>query len=349
MNDKPEIEKLRVLHELQNQFSVPDAVKKTLEAQLSNDDQNRIKRFVAGFKIEDWFEWTFSAMPWALLIHGLNQQQFPAQSKHKFQVPDFLMIVETTALTHQPLLVEVKRVPHQKQTIKIQGSQFALCENYASALNVPIVYAIYWEKFNGWTLNTPDIFERKSSNRKLPMLMAFELDCGLILGDVSYFVPRTLTRISGFDEIKVDEPYVRHDKYGRMVSDVAILGEKKVTLNSLESGAIDSMLTMKTRDIKRHKNRTTEIVESPEENYMLKLSSWITRHLMTFNITPTEEHSNVSAHVISELMEKLGCPAVHIYPSKKTDNLKNLESLFFAPKTAAATNKEAKKRAAERI
>jgi hypothetical protein len=200
MPDKPEIEKLRVLHDLQNQFDVADSVKSILEAQLSAVDQARIERFVGGFKIEDWFEWIFSAMPWAVLIHGLDQQQFPSRSKEKYQVPDFLTLVETTALSHQPLFVEVKRVPHQKTTLTLQDSQIALCESYASVLNIPLVFAIYWEKLNGWTLNTPDTFERKASTRKLPMTTAFEIDCGLILGDVSYLVPQSLTRVSRFDK-----------------------------------------------------------------------------------------------------------------------------------------------------
>src|SRR6266404_3846823 len=37
MPKKPEIEKLRVLHDLHTQFEVPEAIRKTLESQLSAD------------------------------------------------------------------------------------------------------------------------------------------------------------------------------------------------------------------------------------------------------------------------------------------------------------------------
>ena len=77
---------------------------------------------MAGFKIEDWFEWVFSTLPWVVMIHGLDQQQFPSRSKRTYQVPDFIVIVETTAMTHQPLLVEVKRVPQQKKTLNSRGT-----------------------------------------------------------------------------------------------------------------------------------------------------------------------------------------------------------------------------------
>jgi len=334
MPDKPEIEKLRVLHDLQNQFDVSDAIKSTLQTQLSAEDQSRIDRFVGGFRIEDWFEWIFSAMPWALLIHGLDQQQFPTRSKERFQVPDFLVLAETTALSTQPLLVEVKRVPHQKATLKLQASQIDLCANYALALNVPLVYAIYWENLNGWTLNTPDTFERKSSTCRMPMTTAFELDCSLILGDVSYFVPHSLTRVSCFDNGAVSESSVRHENYGRLVSDVAVLGDKRVEMTSLESAAIDSMMTMKNRGVERADEKT-QLVETPDEDYMLRLSSWITRHLAIFNTTPSEEYANVSAHVITDLMQKLDCPLLHMFPSDGSDHLKQLQTLFMTSQTAA--------------
>jgi len=338
MPEKPEIEKLRVLHDLQNQFDVSDGFKSALKAQLSDDDQNRIERFVAGFKIEDWFECIFSAMPWSLLIHGLDQQQFPSRSKESFQIPDFLMLVETTELNHQPLLVEVKRVPRQKATLKIQGSQIGLCKNYATALNVPLVFAIYWEKLNGWTLNTSDTFEGKASTRKLPMTTAFEFDCGLILGDVSYFVPQSLTRVSRFDKNGVSESSVRHEKYGRLVSDVAVLGDNRIEMTSMESAAIDSMMTM-NRDEKRLANGQTELLGNLDENYMLKLSSWITRHLSLFNTKPNEQYANVSAHVISNLMNNLGCPPRHMFPSGRSNELKRLETLFMSGTDGDKTNR----------
>src|SRR5687767_9396215 len=98
MPDKPEIEKLRVLHDPHTQFDVPEAVRRTLESQLSPEDQGLVERFISRFTIEDWFEWIFSAMPWVQLIHGLDQQQIPTRSKDKYQVPDFLLLVETSSL-----------------------------------------------------------------------------------------------------------------------------------------------------------------------------------------------------------------------------------------------------------
>ena len=337
MSDKPKISQLRILHDLQNHFEVPATFKGSLESQLSKEDQDRIERFVAGFKIEDWFKWTFSAMPWVRLLHGLDQQQFPGYSKGTYQVPDYLLVVETTALTQQPLLVEVKRVPRRKKTLKLPKSQIALCENYAAVLNIPLVFAIYWEWFGGWTLNTPDTFEGEASSRKLSMATAFELDCALILGDISFFVPQSLLRVSRFDQKDVSDSVARHLTHGRLVSDVAVLGDKRVDMTNVESAAIDSMITMKSRTVKDCGSGETEVVENPDGNFMPKLSSWISRHLATFKMDPTEEYANVSAHVITELMKKLGCPLCQFFPSGRSDDVKRLETLFITTTNAGTS------------
>ena len=145
MSDKPEIQRIQVLHDLQTHFNVREDLRDSLHSQLSPDSQVQLDRFISGFKIEDWFAWIFCAMPWVQLIHGLDQQQCPQSSKEEYQVPDFFVIVETSALIHRPLLVEVKRVPRERQSLKLNRSQVALCEHYVSALNIPLVYVVYWD------------------------------------------------------------------------------------------------------------------------------------------------------------------------------------------------------------
>jgi len=335
-NNKPEIEKHRVLHDLGTQFDLPKEVESLLKTQLSSDDQTRLERFVTGFEIEDWFEWIFSAMPWCQLIHGLDQQQFPQRSKSTYQVPDFLMFVETSSMNHQPLLIDVKRVPHRKETLKIQSSQLELLQSYADRLATPFLFAVYWEKFNAWTLNTPDSFRKNKSTRKLSLYRALELDCGLILGDVSYLIPQTLVRISTFTQKPSEEHAVIHEQFGTLVSDHAILGDNRVDMNSSESAAIDAMMTMVTHERRSTDDGKTILTEHLDSTYGLKLSSWITRHLAKFNVTPTSEYANVSAHVISELMGKLECPQMQLFPSNATKEIISISNMFFNGDETAA-------------
>jgi hypothetical protein len=295
---------------------------------LEPGSQDQIDRFMGGFEIEDWFEWIFCSMPWVQLIHGLDQQQFPLRSKSKYQVPDFLVIVETSALTHQALLVEVKRVRREKDTLNLRKSQVGLCQQYASTVNLPLLYAVYWDKFSAWTLNTIDTFEIRSSTRKLAMTRAVELDCSAILGDVSHLVPPSLVRVSRYTKHEVTPSCVQHEKYGRLLSDVAVLGQKRVQMTTVESAAIDSMLVMKPRSQQNVGDGVIEITTTIDEIHILKLSSWITRHIGLLQEDPNEEYSNISAHVIADLMEKLGCQVVHLFPTNGTDELKRLDFLF---------------------
>lgn len=323
---KPEIEKFHVLHKLENEFDVSDDVRQSLHAQLNEEDQDRISRFMEGFEIEDWFRWTFSAMPWAHLIHGLHQQQSPVRSKSEFQVPDYLTVFEASDLTLQPLLVEVKRVSGMKMTLEIQESQIGLCEKYASTLNIPLVYAVYWQRHSAWTLNTPDSFVPKSSTRKLELTTAFELDCGTVLGDISFLIPQSIARVTVFDH-QAPPDGIRHETLGTLVSDDIRVGDREFALTTVETAAVDSILSM--RDVSKTVDGSkTTISQRLDENYLTKLSNWITRHLAIFGITPTEEHSNVSAHTITNLMEKLECTRCHMFPTGRTPQISQLDQVF---------------------
>jgi hypothetical protein len=99
-------------------------------------------------------------------------------------------------------------------------------------------------------------------------------------------------------------------------------------MTAVESAAIDAMLTMKIRDVRSLDNGVTELTETPAAVYIPKLSSWITHHQAIFGTTPTEEYFNVSAHVIADLMKKLDCPVLQIFPTGGSAELKQLERLF---------------------
>jgi hypothetical protein len=335
MSEKPEIGILRAFHDLHIHFDVSDGICRTLESQLSADDQGRIEQFINAFRIEDWFQWIFSAMPWVRLIHNLDQRQSSERSKRKYQVPGFLLLSETSSLEVQPLLVEVKRVTNDKQSLKLLDTRVALCENYAARLGIPLVYAVYWEQSSAWTLNTPDTFESKSSVRKLPMAVAFELDCSAILGDTFHLVPSSLVRVSRFNTWDVSDTRPRHEKYGGCVSDVAVLGDRRVEMTTLESAAVDSMMTMKREREMNLGNGETVLIERPDSLYMLKLSSWITRHLALLKAQPTEELAHTSAAAIMEFVKKLDCPLLHLFPSGGSQQLQRLDQLF---RTAKETN-----------
>lgn len=311
---------------------MPPSLEDDLAKQLSDDDRSKIDRFISGFDIEDWFAAIFPALPWSMLVHSLSQEQLPKQSKTVYQVPDFLVVIEATTRKHHPVLVEVKRVASRKKTLSVRKSQLALTEEYASCLGLPLVYAVYWEKFETWTVNTPDSFDHNPSSPKLSILRAFELDCSLMFGDISFLLMHPLRRVRVFTTSSVDNPLVIHRQYGNCISDTITIGEQQFALAGLESATLDSICSMKSINVTKEGNSTT-VTEAIEEILAIRLSTWITRHMALFGMQPEEHSANAFAHVITELATRLGVRQINIFPWGATPEIKEIETRYFHSKS----------------
>ena len=328
MSNKPEIEKHRLIHDLKDQFQVPDSMVEELSSQLSEEDQQRMERFSSGFKTEDWFKWIFSEMPWVRLAHGLDQSQAPLDSKLEYQVPDFLVLAEASDKTNKPVLVEVKGVSGKKQTLRVQETQMRLCEAYAASVNLPLVYATYWSMFNCWTANPPQSFERKGKSAKLSVLKAIEGDCSLLFGDMFFLIPRRVTRVSQYDKTCTESDRAVHPKYGALISDTAMLDEKAIQLKPIESAALDAALSWRVASKHQLSNDVTELNECLDEENFPKLSSWVFRLLLQFGQTPSHEITRLAVLSIWHLMRKLGCPELSIFPFGKKEGVEVIEEHF---------------------
>jgi hypothetical protein len=93
------------------------------------------------------------------------------------------------------------------------------------------------------------------------------------------------------------------------------------------------MIEMKTISEEPPSDGGFEIKQQCVNNFMLKLSSWITRHLALFGTDPTEGRVWVSASTIGDLMEKTGCKKLFLYPSNREGQLKSLFDEFCAKKS----------------
>jgi hypothetical protein len=160
------------------------------------------------------------------------------------------------------------------------------------------------------------------------MTSAFELDCGAILGEISYIIPPSVMRVSRFSNENVTDSSVRHGTYGRLVADAVSLADRSVDLNSFESAAIDSMLIMTIDKELNCGNGVTELIETLNEFHVHKLSSWVTRHIAICNSQPSEQYAHISACSITELMAKLNCQLVHLFPSGRSKQLQQLDEIF---------------------
>ena len=143
-----DIKKIRLIHELKSCFQVGPSTVHTLINQIENSDyKENIERFFRGYIIEDKFNIHFSALPWTKLTHSLGQNQLPVLSKKEYQVPDYLIYYETSKKGVKPILFEVKSVKGDKTNLEVMSKQLTACMEYAKVINVPFLYAIYWEKY----------------------------------------------------------------------------------------------------------------------------------------------------------------------------------------------------------
>jgi hypothetical protein len=331
-----DVGRIRALHDVGQHFEMSEDVAEALTSQLKEDDRASLERFRSGFQVEGWFEAIFSVMPWANLIHGLSQQQFPSHSKKEYQVPDYLALIETTSRTQKPFLVEVKRARGNKSTLRVQRSQFELTEQYAQHVGLSLLYATYWDKFNAWTINAPVSFENNSSCRKLNVLRALETDCSLIFGDITFLLLKPITRTQVFDKRAIDDTAVLHEKYGTLIADTVRLDENDFSLSSIETAALDSIYSIREKDavVTQDGDRTT-LQLMFNETHAVRLSNWITRHLAIYRILPDEERAHLSANVIDVLTKRLGIQHCNIFPWG-LETLADLEDACFQSSLDAA-------------
>lgn len=314
-----DINKIKIIHDLKNTFGIDELTLKKFTEQIDNSEyKDNIERFFAGYTIEDNFHILFSAMPWVKLVHGLAQDQLPYASKNKYQVPDFTLLFETSKKAHKPILMEVKSVKGDSQGIEIMTKQLKGCVDYAQTTCIPLLYAIYWEKYQTWTFNTVENFEVKAKQHRLKIFDALKNDLSVIVGDINYLITQPIFRKTICDRSITDISKPQHEKFGAILSDtVSMDNQRFIELEHFESALIDANIKMKVSDTKKDGDRTT-ITEVSDNNYFLKLSTAVLRHVAIFGFKLTEQNVDISRRTIVELFKKLGVPISYTVPAVKS-------------------------------
>lgn len=295
-----------------------------------SDYKAEIERFFRGYTVEDNFNILFSAVPWVMLIHGLEQNQLPILSKQYYQVPDFIIYFETNKKEIKPLLLEVKSVKGDSHSLEIMSKQLSACVEYSKVLNVPFLYAIYWEKYQTWTLNTVENFEVKTKQHKIKIFDALKNDISVILGDITFVISQPIYRKTLCDKSIADSSEPQHEKYGVIISDKASINNiDYFEINSIESAIIDSSIKMNIIDIKKDGDKTT-ITEMSDEKYFLKLSTLILRHLGIFRKELNDRYTDISRRLIVEFFDKLKVIQSYSIPNIKTPTSDLLYKQAFA-------------------
>lgn len=318
-----EIHKVQILHDLKENFKVNEELMNSFISQIENENlKENISRFFKGYKIEDNFSYTFSALPWSKLLHAVEQKQYPGNSKERFQVSDYIIFYENSKKEIYPLCIEVKSVSGDKETLKnIIPIQLQNCLHYSRILNINLLYAVYWEKHNLWTLNTHEHFERKTSNYKLSFEDAYKNDLSIILGDLTYVIDHPIYRKTTFNSSQSDPEKIHHAKFGEIISDEVSLQEDTnyIEISMEESAIIDGFINMEVLSEKYdEETKLTIVIEKSKGIYLPKLSKLIMSHIAVFNLELNDQYCEFSRRLIIEFMKKLNIKQSFQIPKIKT-------------------------------
>lgn len=322
-----DIKKIKILHDLKNNFNVSDDVIQDLINQIADSKyKDNINRFFRGYSIEDNFKYLFAALPWIKEVNGLDQEQLPLKSKNKYQVADFSVLYETSKYIDKPILFEVKSVSGKKETLELMVKQVHAIGNYATSTSNNFLFAIYWEKFQMWTVNTIQNFKESNKKYKINFFSAIKNDLSIIIGDMTFLIDNHLIRKTIIDPTLRDSSiYSQHEKYGTILENYVstnMINWHKLTV--IEAAIIDSFIEMVQFKVEQKDDKLVLFEKSKYAFYMPKLSSLILKHLAIFNIDLKSSTNGMSNPVVSrifiiEFMKKLSIKTSYIIPAERTD------------------------------
>ena len=141
----------------------------------------RIKRLELGMPAEDEFAFLISWMGKCEIVHKLDQEQSPPESKDNYRVPDLIAIFRYGKRL-VPTLIEVKTSIDEKLSWRpdyLNGLQL-----YAAKLNLPLLVAWKWNRFGLWTLFEAKHFKKARKNYTVNSELAFKENLmSLLAGD----------------------------------------------------------------------------------------------------------------------------------------------------------------------
>jgi hypothetical protein len=334
-----DIQKIQLIHDLKSVFVMKDENVKDLLDQIEDEGKKQnIERFFRGYAVEDGFFCLAASLPWIRCIHALDQKQLPESSKSDFQVPDYLILFENFKRECFPIFVDVKSTKGQKKTLEIMQCQANLCEAYSKSINAPFVYAIYWENWQIWTVNTIDQFAKKKKKLSITLEDAIKNDLSPIFGNVTYCIPK-IHRLSICDPVRTNTSSASHCAYGKIISDsVSKDGTNYAQLELVESSILDSFSQMQKVSVTEF-DKKIKIIEESKSPQILTLLSLISLYVSDKqDFIRLESYRNVMLLII-ELLEKIGITPSHRIPSKHSPNAFKLYIAAFSNTSILANYK----------
>lgn len=327
-----DIQKIQLIHDLKSTFTVDEHQLEKLINQIEdNEKKENIDRFFKGYTTEDAFLYLGSALPWIRCIHALDQDQQPKSSKSEFQVPDYTVVFENFERACFPIFIDVKRVKSQKRSLEVMCNQVDQCTSYADIFSAPFAYAIYWETWRIWTINTKDQFKIKNKKIAISVEDAIKNDLSAIFGNVNYYIPKiSRTTICIPKAQNVSDDSIIHEKYGVVIADsISQDGVNFIPLAPTDSFILDSFADMEIVSVISENNQTV-LKEQSKSIYFLNLASLIYLCLASLSDNVSKDNHRAVMVIIIDFMQKFNFTSSHKIPSKHSDMALSLYETAFS-------------------
>jgi hypothetical protein len=163
-----------------NEESTQEQLLNVLEQTLSETRKNPIR--LHGFRVQAMFSYLAAALGNCAVITEEDSGTF-FDTVGTLTRPDFRLIT----LDHQQMLIEVKNHHQQNvsQPYSFTESYLQSVTRYAELMGLPLKFAIYWSRWNTWTLTDASRLSRKGPNTKLTFPDALKMSEMATLGDIS--------------------------------------------------------------------------------------------------------------------------------------------------------------------
>lgn len=319
-----------------------EEIKVLLERTVPDKDLiSNYSRFEKGYAAEDLFMRIFSLLPWVKTVVPLGQERFSEKAKETTQVPDYEIIFEAGDKENtSSVLIEIKLVDGDKQTLKLKRAQYEILKAYSSQKKEPLLIGIFWRKYKVWTINSIESFTGENSTYKISYKNACMDDLSAIFGDYLYLFQEQIYRKSIFTigEIINTKFFHSHEQYGHTVCEsLSLNGQYFTELSKLEPPLLDCAFDFEEVSCKKISNTDTQLIEQLNKvPYIYKLSSLILAYLLKIYCVDENDmcyKNNMvvekSFHIVDTIRRKCGGERYYLLPYNINNTITKMVELQF--------------------
>jgi hypothetical protein len=161
--------------------SAADGFVERARASINRSLEN--EAFLQGIRTEVMFESLVASLGAVEILKPEDSGEIYV-SDESLKVPDFRLVLKDGS----QMLVEVKnfyQANDLRRSFDLDGNYLEGLMRYSNKMSCELLIAVYWARWNIWTLVRPDAFKTHSEKRTLDMLEAMKANHMVTLGDYS--------------------------------------------------------------------------------------------------------------------------------------------------------------------